>query len=360
MATHADSLTYLCFGVFAQILSLPADHNQAPTMSSRNNKKPKSSRSRGQKAQGKTPSHTAQILEHVELLVALHGEKNESEESLTTADTDALVDTISQKLETQLEKRFDALEDQISNSDSDSNSDSKDDSQTRKSTLKSILKRFDSLESKLTEFEKSTNQDAGTEIEERFKALDQRLDKITSAIEGQQKLIEEQNQNSRGKATQENSDPSDSDENDPKEPNWNKQKQAMLSKYGIDPEHRPDMAAPTAPDPVLETTMADEELSAETKLDIKDTFPEDPQDIKKELNEKLRESEVKLSIARAKLSQLEAELESKQVELDRRDSELKEWSERRQSSSLDEEEGSIIDRLKKHLTAKDRKNLDRI
>ncbi len=334
------------------------------------------------------------------MLVALHEEQNQAGESLKASDTDELVDGLSRKLENQFEKRFDSLKDHIANSDSncDDNGDASVDSATLRSILKrfkAILKRFDSLESKLGEFEKNMTGDADgpqfstTKTEERFEALDDRLKKITAAIEGQQKLIEKQNLNSSsldiealqsqfskmlaqmklelatGSSTQDDADESET------EPNWSSQKQAMLSKYGIDPEHRPDMDLPTAPDPVLETTMADEELSAATKLSPESSGSEeesvstDPKEIKRvkdELNSKLRAAEVELSIERAKLSQLEAELESKQHELDRRDRELtqKYRSQQNNSASPGEPEDSLLDRLKKHLTAKDRKNLDRI
>lgn len=349
-------------------------------------KKSNSSRSSAHK----TPSPTAQILEHVELLVALHEEQYEPGGSSTASDTTALVDDISQKLESQLVKRFDLLEDQLASSDSKHDN---NDSNVDSSSLESILERFDSLESKLTAIEDQARDPDGpqlsaTKIQERFEAFDNRLQKITTAIEGQQQLIEKQNlsvessdfdtlkdefskmlnqmKNEMGNVAeiQPNSEQLVQNEDEPTTPDWGEQKQAMLSKYGIDPEHRPDMAPPTAPDPVLETTMADEQLSASVELSVADNVPnedsEEIQKVKQELNAKLRDAEVELSIERAKLSQLEAELESKQIELDRRDLELTQKFGRQQKNNSVKEEDGLLDRLKKHLTAKDRKSLDRI
>jgi len=97
---------------------------------------------------------------------------------------------------------------------------------------------------------------------------------------------------------------------------------------------------------------------------LEEQVSEDPEEIKKikeELQAKLRDAEVELSIERAKFSQLSAELESKRVELDRRDSELTEkFTQRKNNSNSGQEQDGLLDRLKKHLTAKDRKNLDRI
>lgn len=364
-------------------------------MSSRNQKKSKNSGSQ----EPKKPSPTAQILEHVELLVALQeelSEQNGSAQLSATPDTSAMVDDIAQKLESQFVKRFDSLEDQIANSGSKHDSDN---SNFDSSSLESIIEKFDSLESKLTAIE-SRSQDetdgpslSATKIQERFDALEDRLEKVTAAIEGQQKLIEERNQNTDSSDTDalqfqfsemlsqmklemtsiinSNSDQQlQTDDAPASETNWSRQKQDMLSKYNIDPEHRPDMALPTASDPVLETTLADEELSASLELspiESASTDPEEIQKIKQELNEKLRDAEVELSIERAKLSQLRAELDAKQTDLERRNKALNEKIVNRKinrpaldSDSYEEDEISILDRLKKHLTAKDRKNLDRI
>ncbi len=377
-------------------------------MSSRNKRKSKSSKSNsGQHNSQKKPSPTAQILEHVEWLIALHEERGEPAMSVggsdaANLDVNDLAKGLVEKIEPKIVNRFDAIEEKLAafkSNDFESSS-------LNGAGLESLIERFDAIESKLTTIEETiqnSDDPIGTDsnLEERFEAIDTRLGKVAEAIAGQQKLIESQSQN-QGSATnasivesfqtqfsemlsqmkqelaavstikansiQEASDELDSEKQEAAlGPDWSRQKQAMLSKYGIDPEHRPDMAPPTEPDPVMETTMADEtlseELSATVQLDTEETVstePEEIQRIKKELNSKLRDAEVNLSIERAKLSQLEAELESKQIELERRDSELSAKYKGRQNSNSDSEQFSLLDRLKKHLTAKDRKNLDRI
>lgn len=350
-------------------------------MSSRNKRKSNSA----QKSSQKKPSPTAQILENVELLIALHEEQIESTDSTTSADQSTIAEEIARKLESQIGKRFDAIEEQIA-----TKPDVRDDgSHVEDSSLEKLEERFDTIESKLASIEDQLQNTESQpvsdhDLENRFEAIDTRLEKVAAAIAGQQQLIEERSTGSDSEVAaslqsqfsemlhqlkSELGSASRDEEADASQdssgPDWRQQKQAMLSKYGIDPEHRPDMAPPTAPDPVLETTMADDELSAAIELETVDkeisTEPEEIQKIKKELNLKLRDAEVELSIERAKLSQLHAELETKQVELERRNTELtKKFGGRENKSSSDEEQYGLLDRLKRHLTAKDRKNLDRI
>ena len=101
---------------------------------------------------------------------------------------------------------------------------------------------------------------------------------------------------------------------------WHKQKAAMLSKYGIDPEYRPVMELPATDMP----KESAEDAESETTANMSDDDAAEIAGIKERLNEKLREAEVELSINRAKLSQQRAELESVQVELDRRASAIEE------------------------------------
>ena len=315
---------------------------------------------RKSKPEKKNDNPTAQILENVELLIALHEELNESASSIGGTDSDLIVDAISQKLESQIEKRFDAIESKLAD-----------------------------IEDKIQNKESSPL--SASKIQDRFETLDTRLEKVSIAIAGQQQLIEDRTTNvdaseinslrdqfsemlgqvkskladsSTGQTGPGRHDDQDSQETS-SETDWSGQKQAMLSKYGIDPEHRPSMTLPTesGTDPVLETTIADDQLGTSDEMETEEEISTDPEEIQrltKEMNLKLRDAEVELSIERAKLSQLEAELESKQVELDRRDLALSQKYGNRDNPNEQQEEGSLLDRLKKHLTAKDRKNLDRI
>ena len=312
---------------------------------------------RKSKPEKKNDNPTAQILENVELLIALHEELNESASSTGGIDSDLIVDAISQKLESQIEKRFDAIESKLAD-----------------------------IEDKLRK--KESNPLSASKIQDRFEGLDTQLEKVSIAIAGQQQLIEDRTTNVdasdinslrdqfsemlgqvKSKLADSSAGQTDSDQDDKdnqetsSETDWSGQKQAMLSKYGIDPEHRPSMTLPTEPDPVLEATIADGQLNTSVDLETEketSTDPEEIQRLTKEMNLKLRNAEVELSIERAKLSQLEAELESKQVELERRDLALSQKYGDRDSHNQQEEQSNLLDRLKKHLTAKDRKNLDRI
>lgn len=348
-------------------------------MSTSNKSKSNSAEQNGQKK----PDATDEILEQIELLI----EQEQGDKS---------VYDISEKLESDVEKRSDAIEEKTALAESDQN----DAREKFDSSLSKLIDRFDAIESKLASIEDkiqdaNRNQLSASKIQARFEAFDTRFEKIMTAIAGQQQLIEnrttsvdvsdinslrEQFMEMLGQVKselaavpassdqQEEEDSKDTKETSASETDWIAQKQAVLSKYGIDPQHRPSMDAPsTENDPVLETTVADGKLGTSIDSEAKEEIPTDPKDIKrvtKEMNRKLRDAEVELSIERAKLSQLQAELESKQIELDRRDLELTKKSNKRGSSKNssreeDQDEG-LLDRLKKHLTAKDRTNLDRI
>ncbi|MFT7633233.1 MAG: hypothetical protein ACI87E_004288, partial [Mariniblastus sp.] len=132
---------------------------------------------------------------------------------------------------------------------------------------------------------------------------------------------------------------------------WHRQKEAMLSKYGIDPDYRPLMELPqttsadSSESPSVDSQAIEGLQNSASELSEADAI--EIARIKEELNAKLREAEIELSINRAKLSQQKAMLESKQVELDRR------------ASSLDEKYAAIqkapkqrvgfLDRLSLHL-----------
>ena len=109
---------------------------------------------------------------------------------------------------------------------------------------------------------------------------------------------------------------------------WERQKEAMLAKYGIDPNYRQaDAAKPATEEPVeIESEVDDATKKLESlHASIDKIAPEDHQDIEKlkdELNSKLRDAEVELSIARAKLSRERAELDEARTELKQRTQEL--------------------------------------
>ena len=103
---------------------------------------------------------------------------------------------------------------------------------------------------------------------------------------------------------------------------WHKQKEAMLSKYGIDPDYRPvmelqDSLGSDATVAVPELTAFEREPATPTN-----SMPEADaafiKELKEKLNDKLREAELELSISRAKIAQQKALFDEQQVELERR------------------------------------------
>jgi len=267
--------------------------------------------------------------------------------------------------------------------------------------VEKIETKLDSVDEKIESLSELTSQQSDesgdhAEWNDRYEALDQRVSKIYEVIEAQQQLIETQNTDGKEKVDslvnsvqiqfdhlldeltkrlKNNADDSDESEeaestnnlNDDSASHWSKQKAAMLSKYGINPEHRPDLELPSsAVDPVKEVTEQDqgEKSSAEETLKdiLKTISPEDADVVhrlKEELNSKLQAAEVELSIERAKLSQFNAKLESKQVELERSTELLNKKYEEYDRNSVENKMG-MLERLKRHLNAKDRKNLDRM
>lgn len=220
----------------------------------------------------------------------------------------------------------------------------------------------------------STSNNLAETFNDRFESLGSGLEKLTSILQGQQQLLEEQSNRIdtlKLSATNESSNEETEQSEDSVEENkpsseedsashWHRQKEAMLSKYGIDPKHRPSMKMSASEEPIIET-MDSIIGTPEVGLSTANLNPEDAEAIellKDQLNDKLRDAEVELSIKRAKLSQFNAELDEKRVELERRESAL---LSKQQKSGVDKKPSiGLLERLKRHLSAKERKNLDRM
>ena len=132
---------------------------------------------------------------------------------------------------------------------------------------------------------------------------------------------------------------------------WEKQKRAMLQKYGIDPEKRP-----LEEEKKREQEVKEKQASAAEKLNglhdsIANISPEDSEAIeklKKDLNSKLRDAEVELSINRAKLSQERAELDQQRTELEQRMADLEAKLASRDQNPGDKK-GGFMNRFTRHL-----------
>jgi peptidoglycan hydrolase CwlO-like protein len=142
---------------------------------------------------------------------------------------------------------------------------------------------------------------------------------------------------------------------------WQAQKEAMLAKYGIDPDYRPvDETEPAKQGPDASALIDVEDAAAEKLGELHDTInkisPEDKDAIdklKKDLNSKLRDAEVELSIHRARLSQEKAQLEQKTADLERRAADMEA---RLKASKIDQQANgkknasdSFMSRFTRHL-----------
>lgn len=143
---------------------------------------------------------------------------------------------------------------------------------------------------------------------------------------------------------------------------WHRQKTAMLSKYGIDPDYRPVIDSPSEPVQQEESEPSVDELEEATENleslhnsieNMSAADAEAIENLKEELTSKLRDAEVEFSINRAKLSQLKAELDDRQVELERRAAALEE----KYGDSDSEIKSGFLDRLTRHLSLRKSREL---
>ncbi len=227
------------------------------------------------------------------------------------------------------------------------------------------------VDEKSLELTQSIQAQMEQQLEQRFEQLNDHVAKITSALAGQQVLLESGNASSgdsdspvveqvnqriemlTGSLNSRINDlfgdlgirisqisesiarqgisleaPVVAERKDDTVSHWLQQKTAMLSKYGIDPDYRPVMETPATEEAKPETQMEEVTENLESLHDSIDNISaadaEAIENLKEELTSKLRDAEVEFSINRAKLSQLKAELDGKQVELERKAAALEE------------------------------------
>jgi hypothetical protein len=245
-----------------------------------------------------------------------------SNESTLEVDSDEIASSIESKLsarleslESQLSEVSEAIVEQSLAIETASQSSGMEDSNPEKSDERQarLEESIEKLTEQLGEKTDAIASDFNSKIEAMFADLGTRVSQISQGI----------NQFQGPGVSADANVESEELKSDDSASHWHKQKAAMLSKYGIDPEYRPVMELPKAETPLASV----EDLEAETADATERMSEEDAAEIaslKETLNEKLREAEVELSINRAKLSQQRAELESVQVELDRRASAIEE------------------------------------
>ena len=134
---------------------------------------------------------------------------------------------------------------------------------------------------------------------------------------------------------------------------WQQQKQAMMAKYGFESETtEPPHATPVEPNtsqPKADTPATDNSpVISEAPVATKEATVEE---LKRQLNSKIREAEVEMSIKRARLMQERVEYERAQAELERRTAKLE--AKLAASAGDDNEnttdENNIMGRFKRHL-----------
>jgi len=248
--------------------------------------------------------------------------------------TEELVRTIQLQFEEQLEQRFEKLNDHV-------------------------IKITSALEGQqlLLEAGNASASDPGSLASEQFsKKIDAIADSFNSRIDDLfgslgNRISSDSKSIARPETESETRETIESDEDTAS--HWHRQKTAMLSKYGIDPDYRPLMELPdnsaedSAPDAELEEVTENLESLHDSIENISAADAEAIENLKEELTSKLRDAEIEFSINRAKLSQLKAELDDKQVELERRASALEEKYGGMTSS---ENKSGFLDRLARHLT----------
>lgn len=297
-------------------------------------------------------------------------------------DTSKLAEEIQTKIKTDLEKSFSKLSElhlEVIESRVPTAEGEPADTESWLARLESVAAE---AQSNKTEIIETIQLSLTTDLNERFCSVDEQISKITEAIEGQFALIEQLQtyiasqqsyegeaetaisgfqvqldelfQHVTGRVTQfseflARQDIEAESEETPADEisHWERQKAAVLDKYGIDPEHRPDISMPT-----MKTDSVDEALTKQVD-ELEENGEADQEEIaaieqlKEDLTTKLREAEIELSINRAKLSQQQAELEEKQVELDRREKQLQKKLEKQ--APTPEKSSGMLERMKRHL-----------
>lgn len=287
----------------------------------------------------KTTAIEKRFATQIDLLVA---DKRSSSESV-----DAMIELVSDQMSQQTEALAEKIE-SVSAHHSDSNTGPGGQTNEEikailsdfQTVIVSFKEKFQSLEETI-ELQASTFESTTQEIQANVEDLVRKLETSSPAVSE----LPQPNKTLDSPVVEDESS------------HWQKQKEAMLAKYGIDPEYRP-LDEPTA-EPIQETEkVAALETAAAEKLEvlhqtIDSISPEDKdaiEKLKRDLNAKLRDAEVELSINRARLSQERAELEQQQSDLEHRTAHLEAKLKAKQDDSEDEsKKGGLMRRFTRHL-----------
>lgn len=240
-------------------------------------------------------NQTALILERVESLLALHSEHANITNSLAFETQDFNIEDRFNALEERLTTVADSMEQQKAILEENANA-----------TLEESLTRVtEQLDGKTEALVDSFN----LQIEKMFESLGNRVAAISDGIARQEGNLDEQETETKPEDTVSQ---------------WESQKSETLAKYGIEPDDQTSVdsenESPTDQSPTGQSIAEQNETEApDEKLgNISEADSEMIEQLKLELNAKLRDAEIEISINRAKLEQQAAELEAKKVELERR------------------------------------------
>ncbi|MDE0938094.1 MAG: hypothetical protein OSA89_19470 [Mariniblastus sp.] len=291
----------------------------------------------------KKHNDVAVILEHIELLVELHEEQNGTDVASEQENLHRKQASGFRELESLISLKFKTLESKIDSLSKSFNDQSKVLETSGVYDLKSAdwLFQEDKKQELETNLASVTNQ-ITEKTEFIIGSFETRFENVIQDMgEKFSELIQQSDQ-----ANHESTD-KDEDEDEDETSHWEKQKEAMLSKYGVESDHGDAGKTPPSASakPLNQTTPREKPAVESPPQQPLDTHDIDA--LKSELNEKLREAEIELSIGRAKISQQQAEIASRHVDLERRNEALE--SKLAACPAGPSRKMGFLDRLTRHL-----------
>lgn len=260
----------------------------------------------------KKHNDVAVILEHIELLVELHEEQNGSDVALDQESLQRKQESGFRELESLIDLKFRTLESKIDSLSRSFN----DQSKVLETSGVYDLKSADWL------FQEDKKQELETNLASVTEQITEKTEFIIGSFETRfENVLQDMGEKFSKLVEQSEQSNENTTENDEDTSQWEKQKEAMLSKYGIDSDYREtDGSSPPPSTKPANPTEAHKKPTSQPSLQdsIEHHDSADIDALKTELNEKLREAEIELSIGRAKISQQQAEIASRQVDLERR------------------------------------------
>ena len=289
----------------------------------------------------KKHNDVAVILEHIELLVELHEEQNGTDVASEQENLHRKQASGFRELESLISLKFKTLESKIDSLSKSFN----DQSKVLETSGVYDLKSADWL------FQEDKKQELETNLASVTNQITEKTEFIIGSFETRfENVIQDMGEKFSEliqQSDQANHESTDKDEDEDETSHWEKQKEAMLSKYGVESDHGDAGKTPPSASakPLNQTTPREKPAVESPPQQPLDTHDIDA--LKSELNEKLREAEIELSIGRAKISQQQAEIASRHVDLERRNEALE--SKLAACPAGPSRKMGFLDRLTRHL-----------